>query len=89
VPVGLIGWIAGPFAMAFTLWVAFARLRGTTLPWFGVVALTWVAIAVAGDYVFIVRAFAPPDGYYKFDVYLYYALTVAIPLLAGWRRTSR
>jgi hypothetical protein len=27
------------------------------------------------------------DGYYKPDVYLYNALTLAIPLFAGWRRT--
>ncbi|HKW00136.1 MAG TPA: hypothetical protein VJN96_09935 [Vicinamibacterales bacterium] len=45
----------------------------------------WLLIAVAGDYLFIVKAFKPPDGYYKLDVYLYYALTFAIPLFAGWR----
>ena len=37
--------------------------------------------------LFIVAAFKPADGYYKPDVYLYYALTLAIPLFAGWRRT--
>jgi hypothetical protein len=52
------------------------------------VALIWLLIAVLGDYVFIVKAFKPADGYYKADVYLYYALTVAIPLFAGWRKTS-
>ncbi|HWB31456.1 MAG TPA: hypothetical protein VG736_13195 [Vicinamibacterales bacterium] len=48
----------------------------------------WLLIAVGGDYVFIVKAFKPPDGYYKLDVYLYYALTLAIPLVAGWRRDA-
>ena len=52
-------------------------------------ALVWTFIAVVGDYLFIVKAFKPADGYYKLDVYLYYALTLAIPLFAGWRRTSR
>lgn len=39
--------------------------------------------------MFIVKALKPTDGYYKPDVYLYYALTIAIPLVAGWRRTLR
>jgi hypothetical protein len=46
-------------------------------------------IAVLGDYLFIVKAFKPADGYYKLDVYLYYVLTVIIPVAAGWRRTLR
>ena len=51
-------------------------------------ALVWLLIAVLGDYFFIVKAFTPVDGYYKLDVYIYYALTLVIPLFAGWRRTS-
>jgi len=38
---------------------------------------------------FIVQAFKPADGYYKPEVYLYYALTLGNPLLAGWRKTQR
>ncbi len=45
--------------------------------------------AALGDYLFIVKALKPADGYYKPDVYLYYAPTLAIPLFAGWRRTLR
>ena len=63
-------------------------MKGDTLRYFGFVALVWLLIAVAGDYVFIVKAFKTADGYYKSDVYLYYALTLAIPLLAGWRRSK-
>jgi len=36
--------------------------------------------------LFIVKAFKPADGYYKLDVYLYYALTFALPLIVGWRK---
>lgn len=86
VPSNLIGWIIAPFGTAIALWVAFKKVKGDTLRYFGFVALVWLLIAVAGDYVFIVKAFKPADGYYKPDVYLYYALTLAIPLLAGWRR---
>jgi hypothetical protein len=85
-PVSYIGWIIAPIGTALALWVAFKKVNGDTLGYYAAVALSWLLIAVLGDYLFIVRAFNPADGYYKPDVYLYYALTVAIPLVAGWRR---
>jgi hypothetical protein len=87
VPAGLIGWIITPFGAAMTVWVAFRKVNGNSLLHYGLVALVWLLVAVVGDYLFIVKAFAPADGYYKPDVYLYYALTLAIPLYTGWRRT--
>ncbi len=87
VPAGLIGWIITPFGAAMTVWVAFRKVNGNSLMHYGFVALVWLLVAVVGDYLFIVKAFAPADGYYKPDVYLYYALTLAIPLYAGWRRS--
>jgi hypothetical protein len=89
VPVNLIGWIIMPIATVITLWVAFKKVKGDTLRYYCLVGLVWVLIAVFGDYLFIVKALKPVDGYYKLDVYLYYALTLAIPLFAGWRRTLR
>jgi hypothetical protein len=56
---------------------------------YALVALVWLLVAVLADYLFIVMAFSPPDGYYKPAVYFYYTLIVAIPLLAGWRQTAR
>ena len=88
VPPRLIGWFIMPIGTAITLWVAFRKVRGDTLRYYSVVALVWLLIAVIGDYLLIVKAFKPADGYYKLDVYLYYALTVAIPLVAGWSRTA-
>jgi hypothetical protein len=88
VPANAIGWIIAPIGTAIALWVAFRKLRGDTLAYYTLVALAWLSIAVIGDYLLIVKAFRPADGYYKLDVYLYYALTVAIPLLAGWRRIA-
>jgi hypothetical protein len=88
VPTGLIGWMITPFATALTLWVAFKQVKGSTLQYLGFVGLVWLLIALAGDYFFIVKTFKPADGYYKAYVYLYYVLTLAIPLLAGWRRHS-
>ena len=88
VPAGLIGWIITPFGTALALWIAFGRLTGHSLQYFAVVGAVWLLIAVIGDYVFIVKALSPPDGYYKPDVYVYYVLTLAIPLVAGWQRTA-
>ena len=89
VPTSLIGWIILPIGTVLALWIAFRKVKGDTLKYYCLVALVWVLIAVLGDYLFIVKALKPADGYYKPDVYLYYALTVAIPLFAGWKRTSR
>ena len=89
VSANLIGWIITPIGTAVTLWVGFKKVNGDTLRYYGLVAFVWLLIAVLGDYLFIVKAFKPADGYYKPDVYLYYALTLAIPLFAGWRKTSR
>jgi len=88
VPASLIGWMITPFATALTFWVAFKKVKGSTLQYLGLVGLVWLVIALVGDYLFIVKAFKPADGYYKADVYLYYVLTLAIPLFAGWRRHS-
>ncbi len=87
VPANLIGWIIMPIGAAIALWIAFKKVKGDTLRYYCLVALVWMLIAVLGDYLLIVKALKPADGYYKPDVYLYYALTLAIPLFAGWRRT--
>jgi hypothetical protein len=89
VPASLIGWIIAPIGTAIALWVALRKVKGDTLRYYCLLAPVWVAIAVLGDYEFIVKAFKPADGYYKLDVYIYYVLTLAIPLFAGWRRTLR
>jgi hypothetical protein len=89
VPANLIGWIIMPIGTPIALWIAFKKVKGDALRYYCLVALVWLSIAVLGDYLFIVKALKPADGYYKPDVYLYYALTLAIPLFAGWRRTLR
>jgi hypothetical protein len=89
VPAGMIGWFIMPIGAVITLWVAFKKVTGDSMRYFGLVAIAWTLIAVLGDYLFIVKTLKPADGYYKPDVYFYYALTLAIPLFAGWRKTSR
>jgi hypothetical protein len=89
VPPGTIGWFIMPIGLAITLWVAFRKVQGDRFSYYGVVAIGWTVIAIVADYLLLVKLFKPADGYYKLDVYLYYVLTLAIPLLAGWRKTMR
>ena len=89
VPISLIGWLLMPIGIAITLWVLVKRINATDLRHYVVVAIAWTAIAVVLDYLLIVKVFDPPDGYYKLDVYLYYAVTLLLPLIVGWRRQAK
>ena len=89
VPSAFIGLAIAPFAILFTLWVLLKRVKADAAGQFVVIALVWTVLAVLLDYLFIVRLFHPADGYYKFDVYLYYVLTLLLPLAAGWWRLRR
>lgn len=85
-PTSFIGWAILPIGFAATLWVLLKKAKGTSFQYYLFLGITWVLIAVTFDYLFIVKAFNPPDGYYKFDVYLYYLLTFATPLVVGlWK----
>ena len=88
-PPSLIGWVIMPVGLVVTLWVLMRRVKVNLLRHFLILAGVWTLIAVAFDYVFIVKAFNPADGYYKLDVYLYYVLTFTTPLAVGWWKTSR
>ena len=88
VPGNMIGWIITPFGTLLTIWVALKKVSGGTFATYAGVGLVWLLIAVAGDYLFIVKLLNPPDGYYKLDVYLYYVLTLAIPIYVGIRATQ-
>jgi hypothetical protein len=89
-PTAWIGWVIMPIGLAITLWVLLKRVKATAVPYYAILALVWTIIAVAFDYIFIVKAFKPEDGYYKLDVYLYYALTFVVPIAAGaWKARAR
>jgi len=83
-PPSLIGWAILPIGTIITLWVLFTKVKGRGLRYYGDLAGAWMVIAVVFDYLFIVRLLSPADGYYKTDVYLYYALTFILPFIAGW-----
>ncbi|MEQ1603665.1 MAG: hypothetical protein ABL999_02240 [Pyrinomonadaceae bacterium] len=83
VPVSSIGWIVMPLGTIFTLWVLLAKVKNKSLRYYILLASVWTVIAVVFDYLFLVKLFKPTDGYYKLDVYLYYSLTFALPLIVG------
>jgi uncharacterized membrane protein (DUF485 family) len=82
-PMNLIGWYVMPIGLAFTALVLWKWVRADTLAAGLVIGVTWCVIAVILDYVFIVKLLNPPDGYYKLDVYLYYASAFLMPVLAA------
>ena len=83
VPVAAVGWIVMPIGVALALWVLLGRVKSTYLRYYLALAVVWTLLAVVLDYFLLVKMFNPTDGYYKLDVYLYYALTFLLPLGVG------
>lgn len=84
----LIGWVIMPIGVALTVWVLLKKVNGGSMRYFFLLAVIWTAIAIICDYLLLVKVLHPADGYYKLDVYLYYALTFALPILIGFRKTA-
>jgi hypothetical protein len=85
VPPALLGWFIMPIGTLLTLWVLFKKVKGSTFEYFVTVAVVWTLLAIVCDYLFLVKLLKA-DGYYKLDVYVYYAVTLALPLLFGLRK---
>jgi len=88
VPPTQIGFFVSPIGIAITLFVLFKKINSTDLKSYLIIAIAWTAIAVILDYVLLVKLFQPPDGYYKLDIYFYYASNLILPPVAGWIKTS-
>ena len=84
----MIGWVILPIGIILTLWVLFKKVKGISFSYYLQLAIVWTLIAIVFDYLFIVKALNPADGYYKLDVFLYYALTFILPLAAYTRKKS-
>lgn len=83
-PPALLGWVIMPIGTAITLWVLIKQTKINSLQSALHLSISWTAIAIIFDYLFIVQLLKPVDGYYKPDVFVYYLLTFALPLLAAW-----
>ncbi|MCL5090667.1 MAG: hypothetical protein M1514_01515 [Patescibacteria group bacterium] len=86
VPPSMIGFVVMPIGIVITLWVLFKKIGSKSFNHYLLLAITWTAVAVIFDYLFLVKAFKSTN-YYKLDVYLYYLLTFVLPLLVGWRKS--
>ncbi|OGH15910.1 MAG: hypothetical protein A3C30_03720 [Candidatus Levybacteria bacterium RIFCSPHIGHO2_02_FULL_40_18] len=89
VPPSQIGWFVTPIGVAITLFVLIKKIKSTSPKYYLLIGITWTLVAIIGDYLFIVKAFNPENGYYKFDIYLYYSLTFILPLAVGLLKSRR
>ncbi|HOB90003.1 MAG TPA: hypothetical protein PKG74_01565 [Candidatus Colwellbacteria bacterium] len=88
VPSNMIGWFVLPLGIVASLWVLLKRIKRESFKDYVNLGLIWTAMAMVLDYIFIVRLFNSTD-YYKPDVYLYYALTLLLPVIVGWRKKTK
>lgn len=88
VPPSMLGWVIMPFGILITVWVLLKRIAKGPLKRDILIAVTWTFLAVVLDFIFLVSLFKPADGYYKFDVYVYYGLTFLLPLAIGWYKRT-
>jgi len=86
IPGNVLGWILFVIFTPICLYVSYLRFRKRTedISYYLVIAVIWAVIALILDYIFIVIAFHS-QGYYKLDVFVYYATTFIIPLFIGWK----
>lgn len=88
VPANMIGWVIMPIGTAAALWVLFKKMNGYSFGYYAIFAAVWTLTAIFLDYIFIVKALNPADGYYKPSVYIYYVLTFALPLLMALQKNK-
>jgi len=89
VPPAALGWVITPIGISVSLWVLFKKIKSQTLSHYLSIGIGWMIIAIVFDYIFLVMFFHPADGYYKLDVYVYYAVTFLLPVLVGWYKSSK
>jgi hypothetical protein len=84
IPPAMIGWFVMPIGVVITIWVLMKKIERESFGCYIGLGVIWTLLAIGLDYLFIVKLLKPADGYYKFDVYLYYFLTFTLPILFGW-----
>jgi len=82
VPKDLIGWYIMPLGLMLTLWVLFKKIKRESFVCYIGLGVVWTIIAITFDYLFLVKLFKAIN-YYKLDVYIYYFLTLTLPIATG------
>jgi hypothetical protein len=88
VPKDAIGWYVMPLGIVATLWVLLKKIKREEFTCYIGLGVIWTIIAATLDYFFIVRLLNAAD-YYKPDIYLYYALTLVLPVVVGWYKFKK
>lgn len=89
VPPTWIGWIITPLGSLVTVYILIRKIRSTSLGYYLGLGIIWMILAIVLDYFLLVKLFHPTDGYYKLDVYLYYAFTLLLPPGVGLLKQRR
>lgn len=76
----MIGWIIAPIGIVITLLVLFKKIKSNDFNYYFKLGIGWLVLAMILDYLFIVKLLNPVN-YYKPSVYLYYGLTLGLPVL--------
>ena len=87
-PSELIGWYIMPIALVATIWVLFKKIERDSFTCYIGLGVIWMVMAIVLDYFFLVKLFKTV-GYYKIDVYIYYFLTLALPITVGLYKFNR
>jgi hypothetical protein len=82
VPKQYIGWCILPFGVLFTLWILLKKVYRERFTCYIGLGVIWTVMAVVLDFLFIVRLLHSTD-YYRLDVYVYYLLTLSLPIIVG------
>lgn len=88
VPAEAIGWYVMPLGILITCVALYRWIRMDSVHDALRIGIGWSVIAILCDYLFLVKLLNPADGYYKLDVYLYYALTLVLPFIVYKFRNS-
>lgn len=88
VPQEQIGWYVMPLGILFTLWVLTKKIKRDSFTCYIGLGIIWTIMALLLDYFFLVKMFNASD-YYKLDVYIYYIVTLLLPVLIAWRKFAK
>lgn len=89
VPKDMIGWLITPIGIVIMLWVLAKKIQRDSFAYYLYMASVWTLMAIVLDYIFNVRLFNIGSSYYKLDVYIYYTITLLLPIAYGYDKAPR
>ncbi len=87
-PKDLIGWYIMPLGIIATLWVLLKKIKRENFMCYIGLGVIWALMAIVLDYFFLVKLLKAVN-YYKLDVYIYYFLTLLLPITVGSYRFNK